>query len=187
MLLHIVVTSVEIEWHGDHSAARCFTLKIARGLYWYWISWDRAGPLGGKWTPLVGKVGEWYLAGWLLQGCSPYLCLLRTDGLAPASQYWMYRSHPGDMGPVSLVVCSSTDVWLKCTASMIVLGEKLRWVSRATQPGWEVESGALFLGSSESVQLYWVSVKGCHVRGPPAGSVRMAYVDWHVKHTRRVD
>jgi hypothetical protein len=29
-------------------------------------------------------------------------------------------------------------------------------------------------------------VKGCHVRGPPAGSVRRAYVDWHGKRTCRV-
>jgi hypothetical protein len=61
---------------------------------------------------------------------------------------------------------------------MAVLGEKLRQVPQATQPGWEVESGALFLESSKSIQLYWVSVKGCHVRGPPVGSVRRAYMDW---------
>jgi hypothetical protein len=42
----------------------------------------------------------------------------------------------------------STDAWLKPTASMVVLGEKLRRVSWATQSGWEVESGALFLRSS---------------------------------------
>jgi hypothetical protein len=66
---------------------------------------------------------------------------------------------------------------------MAVLGEKLRQVPQTTQPGWEVESGALFLESSKSVQLYWVSVKGCHVRGPPAGRVRQAYMDWHGKRT----
>jgi hypothetical protein len=38
-----------------------------------------------------------------LQGCNPRLCQLRTDVLAPASKYWTYRSHAGDMGPVSLV------------------------------------------------------------------------------------
>jgi hypothetical protein len=31
---------------------------------------------------------------------------------------------------------------------MVVLGEKLRRVSRATQPSLELESGVLFLGSS---------------------------------------
>jgi hypothetical protein len=69
---------------------------------------------------------------------------------------------------------------------MVVLGEKLRRVLWTTQSGWEVESGALFLGSGESVQLCWVSVKGCHVRGPLAGSIRRAYVDWREKRTWRV-
>jgi hypothetical protein len=69
---------------------------------------------------------------------------------------------------------------------MAVLGEKLRRVPWTTQPGGEVESRALFLRSSESVQLCWVSVKGCHVRGPPAGSLRQAYVDWHEKRTCHV-
>jgi hypothetical protein len=89
----------------------------------------------------------------------------------------------GPSKPSSLL---STDVWLKRTASMAVLGKKMRRVLRTTQPGWEVESGALFLRSSESVQLYWVSVKGCHVRGPPTGSVRRAYMDWRGKRTWRV-
>jgi hypothetical protein len=39
------------------------------------------------------------------------------------------------MSPVSLVAYSSIDVWLKRTASRVVLGEKLRWVPQATQPG----------------------------------------------------
>jgi hypothetical protein len=34
----------------------------------------------------------------------PALCQLRTDELATASKYWMYRSHAGDMSPVSLIV-----------------------------------------------------------------------------------
>jgi hypothetical protein len=121
-----------------------------------------------------------------LQGGSPRLCRLRTDGLALASKYWTYWSLAGDMSPVSLVACSSTDVWLKRTASMVVLGEKLRWILLATQSGWEVKSGAPFLGSSEFVQLCWVSVKGCHIRGLPTGSIRVAYVDWRKKCTCRV-
>jgi hypothetical protein len=59
---------------------------------------------------------------------------------------------------------------------MAVLGEKLMRIPWTTQPGWEVESGALFLESCESVQLCWVSVKGYHVRGLPVGSVYRAYV-----------
>jgi hypothetical protein len=44
-----------------------------------------------------------------------------------------------------------------------------------------------FLGAVRSVQLCGVSVKGCHIRGLPAGSVRRTYVDWRGKHTCRVD
>jgi hypothetical protein len=61
------------------------------------------GPLGRKGRPPIGKVGEWYVKSRHLQGCGPRLCRLRTDGLAPASKYWTYRSHVGDMCPVSLV------------------------------------------------------------------------------------
>jgi hypothetical protein len=144
MLLGVVVSSVEIEWHGGHSAARCFTFKIARDLYWYLITWDRAWPLGWKWRPSVGKVGEWFVKSQHLQDYSPRLCQLRTDGLARVSKYWTYWSYADDMDPVCLVACSSIEVRLKRTTSMVMLGEKLRRVPRATQPGWEVESGALF-------------------------------------------
>jgi hypothetical protein len=51
------------------------------------------GPLGGKGRQLVGKVREWYVESRHVQGCSPRLCRLRTDGLVPASMnvpiaYW---------------------------------------------------------------------------------------------------
>jgi hypothetical protein len=137
--------------------------------------------------PLIRKVGEWDVASWHLQGCSPRLYRLRTNWLTPTSKYWMYWSHAGDMGPVSLVGCSSTDVWLKRTASVVVLGEKVKGVLRATQLGWEVESEALFLTSSESIQLCWIGVKGCHIRESPTGSVSVTYVDWREKYTCHVD
>jgi hypothetical protein len=69
-------------------------------------------PLGGKWRPSVGKVREWHVKRWHLQGYSPCLCRLRTDGLAPVSKYWTYRSHTGVMGPISLVVCRQQRVTL---------------------------------------------------------------------------
>jgi hypothetical protein len=97
---------------------------------------------------LVGKDGESDVESRHLQGYRTRLCRLRIDGLAPVSKYWTYWSHAGDMGLVNRVACSSIDAWLNPTASMVVLGEKLEQVPRATQPGWEVESGALFLGSS---------------------------------------
>jgi hypothetical protein len=60
---------------------------------------------------------------------------------------------------------------------MVMLREKLRRIPQTTQSGKEGESGVLFLSSSESVQLCYVNVKGYHVRRPPTGSVRVAYVD----------
>jgi hypothetical protein len=93
------------EWSKDHVAA----ISSLNSKPWFsiglWITWDRAGPLGGKWRPYVGKIGEWYVESRHLQGYRPRLCRLRTDGLAPASKYWTYRSHTGDMDPVSLVAC----------------------------------------------------------------------------------
>jgi hypothetical protein len=59
-----------------------------------------------------------------LQGCSPLLSRLRTDGLAPCEQVlnvpitcWWY-------GPSKLSSLSSTDAWLKSIASLVGLGEK---------------------------------------------------------------
>jgi hypothetical protein len=62
---------------------------------------------------------------WYLQGYSPCLCQLRTDGLAPTSKYWTYRSHVGDMGPVSLVVGRQQKVCFAPTAILVGSGEKL--------------------------------------------------------------
>jgi hypothetical protein len=77
------------------------------------------GSVGGKERPSIGKVGEWYMESWRLQGCSLHLCQLRTDELAPASKYWTYRLHASDMSLVSLVascqqklVFSSLPYWL---------------------------------------------------------------------------
>jgi hypothetical protein len=83
----------------------------------------------------------------LLCGC-PRLCQLRTEELVPVSKYWTYRSHASVYRPSKPSSRSSIDAWLNPTASLVGLGEKLRWVPRTTQPGWEVESGELFLGSS---------------------------------------
>jgi hypothetical protein len=84
------------------------------------------GPIGGKGRPSVGKVREWYVESRHLQGCSPCLCRLRTDGLAPASKYWTYRSHPSDIGPVSLVTCHRQKLDLRLLLYWLVW--KRNWV-----------------------------------------------------------
>jgi hypothetical protein len=55
-----------------------------------------------------------------LQVCSPRLCWLRTDELAPASKYWMFWSHAGDMWLVRLVVYRQ---------QMVTLPPLLQWLS----------------------------------------------------------
>jgi hypothetical protein len=91
------------------------------------------GPLGEKWRPLVGKVGEWYMKSRHLQGYSPRLCRLRTDGLAPREQVFNVliacRGYVPDK-PSSL---SSTEGGLTTTASMAGSEEKLGtdpWISQ---------------------------------------------------------
>jgi hypothetical protein len=69
---------------------------------------------------------------------------------------------------------------------MAMLGEKLGDGPADHSAGMEIVSGALFSGAVGSVQRCWWPVKGCHVRGPPVGSVRCAYVDCRGKHTCRV-
>jgi hypothetical protein len=53
----------------------------------YELTGDWAGPLGGKWRPSAGMVGEWYVASRHLQGYIPRMCRLRIDELAPVSKY----------------------------------------------------------------------------------------------------
>jgi hypothetical protein len=135
------------------------------------------------------RSGSGYVASRHLQGCSIRLCRLRTVRLTPISMYWTYRSHAGDMSPVNLV----TYGWwmfgfLHCF---------IDWLGRETGYGLtdrsagvlRIVSGALFLRSSDSVQLCRWLVEGCHVRGPPTRSVRRTYVDWcgkHMCHVSRV-
>jgi hypothetical protein len=75
------------EWSEDHvavisSQTQHFGLVDILGQ-----TGDREGHLGGKCRQLVGKVRKWYVASRHLQGCSPHLCRLRIDGLAPMSKY----------------------------------------------------------------------------------------------------
>jgi hypothetical protein len=69
-----------------------------------WLNWRPDEPIGERGDNWLGRSGSGYVARRHLQGYSPRLSRLRTDGLAPVSNYWTYRSHAGDMSPVSLVV-----------------------------------------------------------------------------------
>jgi hypothetical protein len=93
---------------GSH---RSFKLNLAYLVARLWLKWRPGGGLGGKWRPWVKKVGEWFMESRHLQGCSPRLCRLRINGLAPASKYWTYRSHASITCLVSW--CSCVTTWLK--------------------------------------------------------------------------
>jgi hypothetical protein len=112
-----------------------------------WITWDRAGPLGGK-CRTIGWGGRGVvLASRHLQGCNPCLCQLRINGLAPTSKYWMYRSHTVDRYLAFI------------TASMAVLREKLGGVPTDHSARLGVVSGALFLGSNRVRPMLWMACK----------------------------
>jgi hypothetical protein len=73
--------------------------------------------------------------------------------LAPVSKYLTYRSHVGDMGPVSLVACRQQ----KLVFSPLLLGYSRREVgyglaNQSVGILW-VGSGSLLLGSSGSIQI----------------------------------
>jgi hypothetical protein len=154
----------------------------------YLIIWDRVGSLGGKGRQLIRKVGEWYVERRHLQGCSLRLCRLRTDGVGtrekvlnvPITCWWYGPSKPSNL--------LSIDAWL-CPHCFIGWFERETGygsTDRSTDMLW-IMPRAPFLESSDPAQLCWRLMKCCHIRGPPAGSVRRAYVDWHGKRMCRVD
>jgi hypothetical protein len=140
------------------------------------------GPLGESGDSWLGRSGSGYVASRHLQGCSPRLCRLRTVWLPPMSKYWTYRSHADDMTPVNLVAyCWWVFGFLHCFIGW--LGRETRYRPADRSAGvLGIVSGALFLRSSDSVQPCRRLVEGCHVWGPPAGSIHWAYVDWCGKH-----
>jgi hypothetical protein len=71
-----------------------------------WLNWRPGGASRWKGETVSREGRGVYVESRCLQGCSPRLCRLRTDGLVPVSKYWTYRSHADDMGSVSLVAGS---------------------------------------------------------------------------------
>jgi hypothetical protein len=63
------------------------------------------GHLGGPVEHSERKGGRSVVAVMRFLCGSLHLCRLRTEGLVPMSKYGTYRSHVGDMDPVSIVAC----------------------------------------------------------------------------------
>jgi hypothetical protein len=115
---------------------------------------------------------------WHLQGCSPRLCRLRTVRLAPVSKYLSYRSHTGDMGPVSLVIgCQQELEFPHC--SLAIVGEKL-----VTDPriGWpsccELCREPFFSGVVDLFKSIDECMKGCYMWIAWDTYGHRPYTDW---------
>jgi hypothetical protein len=90
------------EWSKDHMAAiGPFKLKPWNLCLMSDKMEIGQGQLGGPVEHSEGKGGESAVAILRFLCGSPRLCRLRTEGLVPVSKYQMYRSHAGDMGPIS--------------------------------------------------------------------------------------
>jgi hypothetical protein len=156
--------------------ARCFTLRCLRFMMRL-LTWDRAGSLGESGGPSIGKDGECDMESWHLQDCSPHLCRLRIDGLAPVSKYWTYWSRVGDMGPVNRYSWSVADAWLYPYYFNGFNGRPTDW-----QPACNGLGRVPFLlGAIALSNVVDDFAKDCHVWGLPIGSVCVAYVDWREK------
>jgi hypothetical protein len=131
--------------------------------------------------PSVGKVRECDMTSQHLQGYSPRLYRLRTDGLSLMSKYWMYRSHAGDMSLVSLVACHQ---------QIFGLSLPLQWL--CWERNWGGSHGPLsrverwsrehfFSRTIVSEQCYWWLTKGCYIRTTwdMYGQGPYAYRDWN--------
>jgi hypothetical protein len=99
-----------------------------------------------------------------LEGCSPLPVSIKDRWIDPHEQvlnipiacWWFGRSKPSSL--------SSTEAWLKPTASMVGFKEKLGTDLRISQPTcWGLCREPLFSGVVGSVQIYRWLTKGCHV------------------------
>jgi hypothetical protein len=139
----------KVKWTSPTREIRVWALRFSWRMFG-WLTWDRAGPLGENGGSSVGKGKESDVASWDLQRGSPCLCQLRTDGLAPAENYWTYWSHTRVMGPVNWCSMFINRCLTFIAALMAIRGEKLG----GGPMDWSFDVlgivlGALFLGSSK--------------------------------------
>jgi hypothetical protein len=87
----------------------------------------------------------------------------------PIAWWWYGSSKPSSL--------SLTEAWLKSTASLVGLGEKLGTNPWIGQSAWcELYQEPFFSKAVGSVQVCQRLVKGCHVRGLAVGSVHIVLV-----------
>jgi hypothetical protein len=94
----------------------------------------------------------------------------------------MYRSHAGDMGPISLVAGCRQRVALPPLLQL--LAQERNWVRTRGSVSRRVVDcvrSPFFSGTVALSIAVDNFAKGCHVWGLPTGSVRWTYVGWRGK------
>jgi hypothetical protein len=148
-------------------------------------TWNWTGPMGESGGLSVGKGGECDVESWHLQGFSPCLCQLRTEGLVPMGKYWIYWSHAGDLSPVNR--CSHVTIWLNFFSPTPRLSRGRK--NDVAQDDGRAHQSLVVNTSSVCRGLFWPCsdyTKDCHVRGLPARSIWVAYVDRRGNYTCHV-
>jgi hypothetical protein len=126
----------------------------------------------------MGRLGSGYVASRHLQGCSPRLCRLRIIRLPPATKYWTYRSHAGDMASVSLVVsCPQELTFPHCSLSIV--GEKLGTDPQIGRPSCcGLCREPFFSGAVDLFKSINNRMKGCYMWTTWDMYGRGPYTDW---------
>jgi hypothetical protein len=132
-----------------------------------------------KWRQLVGKVGEWYVANWHLQGGRPRLCWLRNVGLAPHKQVLNVPIACRWYGPDKPSSRMSIEAWLFPTAPWAVVGKKLGIDPRIDQSSccglcWE----PFFSSAVDLFKSVDDHTKGCYVWTAWDMYGHRPYADW---------
>jgi hypothetical protein len=79
--------SIDAEWSKDHVLVIGLYTLLLLEAYVGMVNLRPGGSPGKSGGPSVGKGRKNDVESWHLQGCSPRLCRLRTDGLALMSKY----------------------------------------------------------------------------------------------------
>jgi hypothetical protein len=138
----------------------------------------QVGPLGGKWRLSVRKVGECGMESWPFKAIAQPVSI-KDRWVGPHEQvlnvpiacWWYVPSKPSSW--------SSTEAWLKPTALLVGLREKLGMDQRIGQPVcFGLCQKPFFSGAVGSVQIYRRLVKGCHVLTAWDTYSLGPYADW---------
>jgi hypothetical protein len=130
------------------------------------------GHLGGSVEPSEGKGGESAVAILRFSMWYPLPASIKDRVVGTREQVLNVPIACRWYGPGKPSNLMSTDVWLSLLLQWLCWERNYVVKLWITQPSWGLCREPFFSGLVGSVQRCWGLVKGCHVRGPAAGSVR---------------